>query len=46
MTQKKRYKELTKIFHPDNLAGDTEVIQRINREYEQLKREYEQFRQA
>lgn len=46
MTLKKRYKDLTKIYHPDNLAGDTEVIQRINREYDQLKREYEKFRQA
>lgn len=46
MTLKKRYKDLTKIFHPDNLAGDTEVIQRINREYETLKREYEKFKQA
>ncbi len=46
MTLKKRYKDLTKIFHPDNLAGDTEVIQRINREYDQLRREYEKFRQA
>lgn len=46
LTLKKRYKDLTKIFHPDNLAGDTEVIQRINREYEKLKREYEKYRQA
>lgn len=46
MTLKKRYKDLTKIFHPDNLAGDTEVIQRINREYEILKREYEKCKQA
>ena len=43
---KKRYKDLSKIFHPDNLAGDTEIIQRINREYENLKREYEGFKQA
>lgn len=43
---KKRYKDLTKIFHPDNLAGDTEIIQKINREYENLKREYEGFKQA
>ena len=43
---KKRYKDLTKIFHPDNVAGDTEVIQRINREYERLKREYEKCKQA
>lgn len=46
LTLKKRYKDLTKIFHPDNVAGDTEVIQRINREYERLKREYEKCRQA
>lgn len=46
LTLKKRYKDLTKIFHPDNVAGDTEVIQRINREYERLKREYETFKQA
>lgn len=46
LTLKKRYKELSKIFHPDNLAGDTEIIQRINREYERLKREYDGFKQA
>lgn len=43
---KKRYKDLTKIYHPDNVAGDTEIIQRINREYERLKREYEKYKQA
>ena len=43
---KKRYKDLTKIFHPDNLSGDTQMIQRINREYENLKREYEGFKEA
>lgn len=43
---KKRYKDLSKIYHPDNLAGDTEMIQRINREYESLKREFEKYRQA
>ena len=46
MTLKKRYKDLTKIFHPDNVAGDTQILQRINREYESLKREYEKFKQA
>ncbi len=46
LTLKKRYKDLTKIFHPDNVAGDTEAIQRINREYERLKREYETCKQA
>lgn len=43
---KKRYKDLTKMFHPDNVAGDTQTLQRINREYERLKKEYEQYRQA
>ncbi len=35
---KKRYKDLLKIYHPDNLAGDKEMMQRISREYESLKR--------
>lgn len=43
---KKRYKDLIKIFHPDNLAGDKDIIQQINREYDHLKREYESFKQA
>ena len=43
---KKRYKDLIKIFHPDNLAGDKDVIQSINREYEDLKGDYEGFKQA
>ena len=36
---KKRYKDLIKIYHPDNLAGDKAVVQEINKEYERLKRE-------
>lgn len=44
---KKRYKDLIKIFHPDNVAGDKEAIQRINKEYERLKENYErEFRHA
>lgn len=35
---KKRYKDLLKIYHPDNLAGDKEMMQQISREYEHLKR--------
>lgn len=35
---KKRYKDLLKIYHPDNLAGDKEVMQRISKEYESLKK--------
>lgn len=35
---RKRYKDLLKIFHPDNLCGDAELVQMINREYEKRKR--------
>lgn len=38
---KKRYKDLIKIYHPDNLDGDTDTIQEINREYDKLKQQYE-----
>ena len=38
ITLRKRYKELLKIFHPDNLCGDEEMVQLINREYERRKR--------
>ncbi len=30
---RKRYRDLVKIFHPDNLFGDEELAQVINREY-------------
>ena len=43
---KKRYKDLIKIFHPDNVAGDKDIIQRINKEYEALKVKYEDVKQA
>ena len=33
---KKRYKDLIKIYHPDNLDGDTNTIQEINNEYSKL----------
>lgn len=46
LSLKKRYKDLIKIFHPDNIAGDKEIIQRINKEYEMLKGNYEGFKQA
>lgn len=37
---KKRYRDLLKIFHPDNLAGDNETVQLINREYALLKQNF------
>lgn len=30
---RKRYRDLTKIFHPDNIFGDEDLMQMINREY-------------
>ena len=37
---RKRYKELMKIFHPDNVCGDTKTLLRIQAEYENIKKEY------
>ncbi len=36
---RKRYKDLVKIFHPDNIAGDEELVQMINREFAKRRRE-------
>lgn len=38
---KKRYRDLIKMFHPDNIAGDHEMVLLINSVYEKLKQEYE-----
>lgn len=38
---KKRYKELIKIFHPDNADGDNATLLEINREYDNLKKAFE-----
>lgn len=38
---KKRYKDLIKIYHPDNLNGDTGTIKEINREYDRLMQQYD-----
>lgn len=35
---RKRYKDLLKIFHPDNLCGDAQLVQIINQEYERRKK--------
>lgn len=37
---KRRYKELVKIYHPDNNNGDKELMQAITDEFEELKRFY------
>lgn len=36
---RKRYRDLLKIFHPDNMFGDEELVQMINREYLRRKRD-------
>ena len=38
---RKRYKDLLKIYHPDNKYGDTDTIQEINREYQRLSEKIE-----
>lgn len=43
---KKRYRDLLKIFHPDNIAGDHEMVLVINKIYEELKRDYDIGKQA
>ena len=43
---RKRYKDLMKIYHPDNLHGDHEVVDMINDEYNQLMRPYAELRKA
>lgn len=39
LTLRKRYRDLVKIFHPDNLLGDAELMQAINREFVRKKEE-------
>lgn len=39
MGLRKRYKDLVKIFHPDNLFGDAELAQLINKEFQKRKKE-------
>ncbi|MBO5283848.1 MAG: hypothetical protein J6B43_12145 [Lachnospiraceae bacterium] len=36
---RKRYRDLLKIFHPDNFCGDAELMQYINREFQKRKEE-------
>ncbi len=34
----KKYKSLVKLYHPDNLDGDTAVLQEINAQYSEIKK--------
>lgn len=46
LSLKKRYKDLIKMFHPDNIAGDHEMVLVINKYYEKMRSEYGYERQA
>lgn len=37
---RKRYKELLKIFHPDNKCGDTKTLIKIQTEYDSIRSQY------
>ena len=41
MALRKRYKDLLKIYHPDNICGDQEILLKINKEYEELRSKFE-----
>ena len=38
---KKRYKDLLKIYHPDNVAGDNDILLKINEEYKELMERFD-----
>ena len=40
LTLRKRYKELLKIFHPDNKCGDAKTLIKIQTEYDSLRSQY------
>ena len=39
LTLQKRYRDLVKIYHPDNFCGDEQLIQLINNEFKRRKEE-------
>lgn len=43
---KKRYKDLLKIYHPDNVGGDHEMVTIITAEYNQLLRQFDVSKKA
>lgn len=40
---KKRYKDLMKMYHPDCLGGDNQMVQAINRAYDRQLKEYDLY---
>ncbi|WP_026497522.1 hypothetical protein [Butyrivibrio sp. WCD2001] len=43
---KKRYRDLMKIYHPDNLCGDHKLCDMINEEYNILLRQFDTYMKA
>src|SRR5574344_723071 len=43
LSLKKRYRDLLKLYHPDNMNGDVNAMQAINKEYHELKRKFEEL---
>lgn len=43
---KKRYRDLMKIYHPDNMCGDHEMCDIINQEYNVLLRQFDTYMKA
>lgn len=43
---KKRYRDLMKIYHPDNLCGDHKMCDLVNEEYNVLLRQYDTYMKA
>ena len=43
---KKRYRDLMKIYHPDNMCGDHRVCDMINEEYNILLRQFDSYMKA
>ncbi|MDR2889475.1 MAG: hypothetical protein LBV33_06525 [Lachnospiraceae bacterium] len=46
LSLKKRYKDLVKMYHPDNVAGDHEMVLLITRIFEKMKSEFDYEKQA
>ncbi len=40
MTLQKRYRDLVKIYHPDNFCGDEYLVQLINKEFKKRKEDF------
>ncbi|MCR5100973.1 MAG: hypothetical protein K6B41_06425 [Butyrivibrio sp.] len=46
LSLKKRYKDLLKIYHPDNMGGDHEMVTMITAEYNNLIKQYDISKKA